>query len=197
MKRSQEKWIAIGLPVGLVALLAITVTSFSIRVLEDYGLVLFTLVPLGMGIVSSVSYGYFRPRTWKQSFKVSALSLLIACMLLLSIEGLLCLMMASPILLLFNLIGVTIGYFLQSSNKKQTLKAFTINFLLLPILMTTESQILNQDGGMIGVKTAVLIEAPIAAVWKNVVLFPDIPEPEEWIFKSGLAYPISSNLNFD
>jgi hypothetical protein len=39
------------------------------------------------------------------------------------------------------------------------------------------------------VQTAIEIAAPPDEVWQHVVSFSDLPEPEEWFFKAGLAYP--------
>jgi len=39
------------------------------------------------------------------------------------------------------------------------------------------------------VKSTIEIAAPPETVWKNMVSFSDLPEPTEWLFKSGLAYP--------
>jgi hypothetical protein len=48
---------------------------------------------------------------------------------------------------------------------------------------------LNASNPVFEVRTAVEIEAPAEEVWKNVVSFSDLPEPDEWFFKAGLAYP--------
>lgn len=39
------------------------------------------------------------------------------------------------------------------------------------------------------VRTAIEIAAPAETVWQNVVSFSELPEPKEWYFKTGLAYP--------
>jgi hypothetical protein len=44
------------------------------------------------------------------------------------------------------------------------------------------------------VRTAVDIDAPPAAVWRNVVSFSELPPPTEWIFHTGIAYPIRASI---
>ncbi len=39
------------------------------------------------------------------------------------------------------------------------------------------------------VHSAVEIAASPERVWKHVVSFSDLPEPEEWYFRAGVAYP--------
>ncbi len=47
---------------------------------------------------------------------------------------------------------------------------------------------------IVSVKTSVTIEAPASVVWKNVVAFPPLAPPEEWLFRSGIAYPTSGRI---
>jgi hypothetical protein len=39
------------------------------------------------------------------------------------------------------------------------------------------------------VRTEIEIAAPPERIWPNVVAFSDLPEPREWLFRTGLAYP--------
>jgi hypothetical protein len=39
------------------------------------------------------------------------------------------------------------------------------------------------------VHTAVEIAARPEQVWRHVVTFSEIPEPQEWYFRTGIAYP--------
>ena len=39
------------------------------------------------------------------------------------------------------------------------------------------------------------IAAPPQVVWKNVIQFPDLPEPTEWFFRAGLAYPKRARID--
>jgi hypothetical protein len=42
--------------------------------------------------------------------------------------------------------------------------------------------------------TAITINAPPEQVWKHVLSFSDLPEPTEWYFRTGLAYPIRARI---
>ena len=38
------------------------------------------------------------------------------------------------------------------------------------------------------------VEAPPETVWKNVVSFAQLPPPDEWLFRAGIAYPIRAEI---
>jgi hypothetical protein len=44
------------------------------------------------------------------------------------------------------------------------------------------------------VRSTIDIAAPPEQVWKYVVKFPELPEPREWFFRAGLAYPTRVRL---
>lgn len=47
---------------------------------------------------------------------------------------------------------------------------------------------------LIQVTTSIEIDAKTEDVWKNVVEFPTLSEPTEFIFKTGIAYPINAEI---
>jgi hypothetical protein len=44
------------------------------------------------------------------------------------------------------------------------------------------------------VTSSVVIEAPPETVWRNVIVFPPIPDRRDWILRTGIAYPTSSKI---
>jgi len=44
------------------------------------------------------------------------------------------------------------------------------------------------------VRSAVVIDARPDAVWPQVIAFPEIPSPTEWLFRAGIAYPIRARI---
>jgi hypothetical protein len=115
-------------------------------------------------------------------------------LLLVKVEGIVCVIMASPFISLFTWLGAIAGNKFQSRSRTRVINFFSINLLVIPLLMTAESQFTENKSGEIKVSTSIVISAPIQTVWDNVVHFPDIPEPTEWIFKTGIAYPTSSEI---
>lgn len=196
INESNQKWIAIGVAIGVTSIVVVGLITFSVNVLQEYGAVLFTLVPLALGILSTSVYGLFRQRSLKESAQVSFYTLALACgiLILFNTEGIVCILMASPFVAVFVFIGTLIGYKIQKRNRDQVVKMFSLNLLVIPLLMTAESEFFERESGEIEVKTSIVINASKEVVWDNVVKFPDIPAPTEWIFRTGIAYPTSSKI---
>jgi hypothetical protein len=45
------------------------------------------------------------------------------------------------------------------------------------------------------VETAVIIDATPQAVWPFVISFPPLPEPDDWFFRTGIAYPQRAEIH--
>ena len=43
-------------------------------------------------------------------------------------------------------------------------------------------------------ETSVVIDAPPEEVWRHVVSFSDLAPPTDWVFRTGLAYPIRARI---
>jgi hypothetical protein len=187
------------LAVLFAGFLALGFTSFSIHVLAEYSTTLFVIVPLFIGITSSLVYGYKNPRSLRQCTEVSFISLGILSLLILvfAVEGLICLIMAAPIASLLTWVGAIIGYSLQ----KRTPKTGGQNlFIYLPLLvvgvpasMGIETTLAGEPK-LIAIRTKIEINAPLHKVWQNVVAFPELSEPKEFLFKAGIAYPIRADI---
>jgi hypothetical protein len=52
----------------------------------------------------------------------------------------------------------------------------------------------NLEPPVLSITTSVIIDAPVATVWKNVIAFPPLAEPDEPIFRYGIAYPTSAQI---
>jgi hypothetical protein len=52
----------------------------------------------------------------------------------------------------------------------------------------------EQDIKLTTVVSSIEIDADPQTVWKNVVEFPQLEEPSEFIFKTGIAYPINAKI---
>lgn len=44
------------------------------------------------------------------------------------------------------------------------------------------------------ITTSVVVNAPIEKVWINVVTFDKIPQPTDWLFSTGIAYPKDATI---
>ncbi|WP_162984898.1 SRPBCC family protein [Mesonia aquimarina] len=53
---------------------------------------------------------------------------------------------------------------------------------------------INLPAELTPVKTKIVIDAPIEKVWENVIQFDKLEEPEDWIFKTGISYPVDAEI---
>lgn len=183
----------------LVASLSFLFAFFSIDILKDYVWGLFVVLPLFIGITSSLLYGYASPKSLSQCTAVSFISIGILSLLILlfAIEGVICLVMAAPITALFTCIGAVIGYSLQKKLNRTSRQPLFIYLpmltLLVPTFMSVESS-LEQEPELTAIRTQIEINASPQTVWQHVLAFPTLQEPKELLFKTGIAYPIKAEI---
>lgn len=187
---NNNPWI-FSIAIALAVAYAISFTS--IYYFEEYGWTVFTLVPFFLGFVPTLIYGTLKGISNNQAIKIGFASLSIFCLstLLFAIEGIICIIMASPIMMACTAIGVLVGYWIIKNRKPNTSQLSSL--VLLPIIfIAVDTAISTKE--YLEVKTAIEINAPIEEVWKNIVSFGQIEEPDEWLFKTGIAYPINAEI---
>lgn len=152
----------------------------------------FVLLPMAMGGICA----YF----WQEAKLSKAAYLLYGLMntglaLLLSYvflrEGTICLLMASPLILIFVLLGSFIGRQIFAA------KHAPLNASLAPLLLTlfvadslSPHHFANQESDTI------VIHAPPAQVWKYIIAYPaNTAPPDYWLFRCGLPAPIQSTAD--
>jgi hypothetical protein len=184
-----RKWTAIGFTVILAGML----TVLGIYGIGEYGLALFVLTPLFIGCCATVILGYQREITRKEARSVSFLSLGIfgAGLLLFAMEGVICIVMASPLILLLTWAGSLIGYGLTTQTPGSAPTIMLIFAALIPATGFVER---SREPELTSVVTSIEINADPETVWKNVVEFPQLEEPTEFIFKTGIAYPVNAKI---
>jgi hypothetical protein len=103
--------------------------------------------------------------------------------------------MAAPIAILLALLGGSIGYVIQSRPSRHGEVPTMMLALILtpPGLMGAESWS-PADSQRFEVRTVIEIETAPERVWPHLVSFPPLPEPEQWLFRLGIAYPIQSSV---
>ena len=101
----------------------------------------------------------------------------------------------APVGFLFTYIGHWIGYaIIRRTRSGNTPTAMIILSLSVPALMSFEYG-LKVESDLRLVTTSVEIKAPFETVWTNVIHFLPLDKPKEFIFKAGIAYPISAQID--
>jgi hypothetical protein len=179
--------------VGLTSIIAGLLTIWGIYGIGEYGIALFILTPIFIGASSTIFYGLKKEITKKEAWNIGLLTLVVftAGLLIFTIEGIICIVMAAPIGLLFTWIGSLIGYTIVS---KTPGKAPTIMLILIAVIPAMAFFEQDSEPTLTAVVTSIEINADPQTVWKNVVAFPQLDEPTEFIFKTGIAYPINATI---
>jgi len=177
MSRAARAWIGLALLAGLTA------GGYGLVRSGAYGLTVFVFAPVALGALAS---WVAQPESGARSAGVGALAVLAALfsMLLAGSEGLICLFMAAPLALPLGALG---GYAAYRARRVNATPASSVAMLILlaPSLLWD----FNARPTVFDVHSSIEIAAPPEAVWKNVVSFSDLPEPTEWYFHTGIAYP--------
>lgn len=174
--------------IALAVAIAVGMTAVSVLVLGFYGATLFLGTPFVMGLVAAYIHNRGHARTWLSTHQVALLAVVLAggVLLLYGIEGLLCIGLAFPLALTLAILGAVAGRVMALRLPVLPRHGFAA-VSLLPLLAAAETLHSPQDSHV--VRTTVEIDAPPSVVWGHVVAFSELPEPAEWIFRLGIAYP--------
>lgn len=172
-------------------------TVFAVSLLGNYGWSLFVGLPFTLGLVSVLVHGYHRPKGFISCILVSCLSIVFLGLGLIAfaVEGAICLLMAAPIGIVLGAIGGIVGYLIQTRPwlQSESHKVAMILLLVMPVLIGAESKS-PAEAPLIPVTTSIEVNAPASVVWNNVVTFSELPAPDTWLFKLGVAYPIKAEI---
>jgi Polyketide cyclase / dehydrase and lipid transport len=154
-----------------------------------YGLTLFVLIPLFVGGVASWTN---RPQTGKAAAKIGAITTAISAsaLLILGVEGILCIVMALPLAVPLGAFGAWLVYRAEASSPVAG-RGIAMLLLLPSASMTWD---LNARPPVFEVRSSVEIAAAPEQVWKHLVAFTEMPEPKEWYFRAGLAFPTRARI---
>lgn len=183
--------LAVTVPPGILILL------FGITFFEVYGWGLFVGLPFVIGMTSVLLYGYSTRRGYFSSMGVAVLSLCLfgGLLIVLAIEGLICIFMAGPIGAVLAVMGGTVGFFIQRTFMKRSTTSMLVlgTFAMVPLIMGVEG-IDKPTPPLTPIETTVIVDASPQVVWDNVVNFGELPEPDSWLFKTGIAYPTHAEM---
>lgn len=185
----KRKWAAVALNVVIAGLLSI----WGIYGIGEYGLALFVFTPLLMGAGPVIVYGLKKHVTLGEALSMGLLTLGIytAGLLVFAVEGLICIAMAAPFGCLLTGIGSFIGYAIVKKARRRAPATLLLLTGFIPGLAFLEK---NSAPALTAVVTSIEINAAPPCVWKNVVEFPQLEEPDDFIFKIGIAYPIHAKI---
>lgn len=152
----------------------------------------FVIVPLIMGAISA---WFWHPLQLKTRAYIgwSAISTLVACgaSFIFLKEGVICLLIVSPLILLFTVTGALLARMLYN-RKNNTLNSSLAGLVLVVLIADTFSSHKNLQL----VSDTLIVNAPIEKVWPHVVEYKPITLKENyWLFKIGMPSPVQSTVD--
>ena len=188
-----------GKPRALLAILAgvlvgLASIGLTVYALGDYGAALFFGGPILMGCVNGFVFNFEQRQPRGATVGIASVMLFASggCLLLFALEGIICLLMAAPLLLPLVILGALLGKAVAGATHT-SLSHTTCMLLVLPLMAGVESPQAPEPVEHV-VISHVEIDAPPDTVWKYVVEFPDLPAPDDWFFRSGIACPLRARI---
>jgi hypothetical protein len=185
------------LSIAVTAALGMTLMLLGTQVLRSYGWGLFVALPFCLGLFSVLVASYHVPRSLPTCLAVSLLpvGILALGLILVAVEGLICILMAAPLAGGLALLGGLIGYSIQARYWRHSRSPVFLSMaiFLVPACFGMEHAAALEPPTFV-VRSAVDIDAPPEVVWRQVVAFAQIPPPQEMLFRAGIAYPIRAEI---
>lgn len=176
-------------------LLAVSALVFAVMVqgVGDYGSAVFVSLPVLFGIVIGALFNRSRMRGAGETASFAFASSVVACLalLLFAMEGLICIAMAFPIVTAAICAGALLGRTLVQLGSAGPAAPLCLAFAL-PVSAWVDSKL--EPSIAREVSSSIEVDAPPSVVWEHVVEFSELPEPEGWLFDTGMAYPLRARI---
>jgi hypothetical protein len=168
----------------LIILLAVAVSAL---IFGAYGWGLFVLTPFAVGLTTGFLVNRYELRSLRETNGLVLLAAALGCcaLILFALEGLICLIMASPLAAIFAIAGGACGQNLARIGKGPSGPVFCI--ALLPLMFASDA--LNPPAVTMLTDESVVVEASAARVWRAITSEEPIREPATLVGRLGLAYP--------
>lgn len=190
----QSFWGSALAGVGISLVLALLMIAISVLGFQAYGIALFVGLPFVLGLCTTLIFTAHEERRLWDCIKVSLGSLVMLGLGILAVamEGVICVLMATPLALVLTLLGTAVAWTLQTKRRHNATQGVLL-MLFLPGFMGIEKAA-DFAPPRIEAVTTLDIAAPPEVVWEHVVRFSELPPPSHWILKTGIAYPIRAEI---
>jgi uncharacterized membrane protein YhaH (DUF805 family) len=179
---------------GVAAAVAITLVSLGMGVYlrRAYSAGLFLGVPFTIGYITAYIHNRRFPRSQRESIVLAVASVAIACgaIVVFALEGLVCTLMALPVAVLLAIPGALLGQAVAVRLVEPGAGAGAA-LVLAPLLVAVEPRGAPVPREVVSV---IEIDASPDVVWQHVVAFPELPPPDEWLFRLGVAAPVAARI---
>src|SRR5436190_5329275 len=191
---TQKFWLAAFAP----AAIGVLSVWFCVRVFGQYGLTIFVLTPVVVGIAATLIY---LPGS-RNEFGLVLLTNLISYLLIgllvaaLQFEGVVCMAMAVPLALPVTFVATTTTYFVLKGRTRVPSMPLLLLALVCLVFAATGFEVSTKNTSELHkVVTTIRVDAPIEKVWQNIIEFPEIGNPPDGLLSLGFAYPVSARID--
>jgi len=186
--RSAMEAIALSAGFGMIVMV------ISVFLLGEYGLMLFVGGPVVMGTIAGWRVNRHQYRGFVAALIVSLVGCLLCCgmLIIFALEGIVCLMMVSPLVFALSTFGAFFGTLLARGVGPSGHGVTTMAFVL-PILGGTDAA-MDVPLPVYEMTSEITVDVPPEEVWPNVVGFSDLPPPEDWLMNTGIACPLRATI---
>lgn len=167
--------------------------SLSVYAFKGYGAALFLGTPFVVGALTAFLYNRVYEASFWQTLGLVVLTLAISggIALVTAQEGAVCIAMAAPLALVIGAMGAVFGRWIASRGDA-AMEGALWALIALPSAAALEGR--GEPAPAREVRSSIVIDAPADAVWRSVIAFAPLPEPNEFVFRVGIAYPKSAEI---
>jgi len=173
-----------GLLWVLAAWAALIAVAVALTRVGLYGLALFAFLPLVMGALVERS----RPvPTIRHALIQGGVTAAVGCLffIVIGVEGLICMVMSLPLAVPLGMVGSCLSFKLRNTRSG----ARSTALLLLPLGLGSAGYDVTVVPRVYQVATSLEIAASPQTVWRHVIAYADMPEPTDWVLRTGVGYP--------
>jgi hypothetical protein len=176
-----------GALTALVYLISLDRSGKRADWIYSYGLFLY--VPVALGISSGLALP--RTKNFGPYVKVAMAALLLGAVtaVFAAAEGLVCLLMASPVLVGASMLGALVAWLIRGQTYRGRAQMSVL--ILLPAALFVDIH-QGHPPAERRVTTQIVIHASPDRIWPLIHNFDNLPAPDFWLFRNGVAYPLGA-----
>lgn len=194
----KNTWGAAAMGVLAAAIAVLPVVWFGTNFLQNYGWGLFCGLPFLQGMLAALIGSVHGRSSFLRCASLALLAVVVSGGLILAcaLEGIICLVMAAPLAAFLAFLGGLAAYWIRwwGWNSKGVVRMQCAAWLGLLAVMTAEVEWAPAPS-VWPVTTSVTVKASPEKVWPAVIAFSQIPAPQEWMFRMGIAHPIRAKIS--
>lgn len=189
--RSKGFEVVLGTATGILTILF--AVMISVHVFRAYGWGLFVLTPFVVGVTTGYLVNRRELQSMRRTISLVLGSAALGCLalILFALEGLICLVLASPLAALLAIGGGALGRRVAQAGEGKSGPLYCI--ALLPAMFAADA--VNSPGVTMLTNESILIDAPASRVWQSLTSEDPIREPAPLVGQLGLAYPVKAHLS--